>query len=70
VINAGGIINVSVELLPGGYNEATSLKKIDNIYSNLKKVFEIARRDNVSTHEAALRLARERLAAGKKRVGV
>jgi len=70
VINAGGIINVSVELLPGGYNEAVSLKKIENIYTNLKKVFEIARRDNVSTHEAALRLARERLAAGKKRVGV
>lgn len=70
VINAGGIINVSVELLPGGYNEAASLKKIENIYTNLKKVFEIARRDSVSTHEAALRLARERLAAGKKRVGV
>lgn len=67
VINAGGIINVSVELLPGGYNEATSLRKIENIYGNLKKVFEISRRDNVSTHEAALRLSRERLAAGKKR---
>ncbi len=66
VINAGGIINVSVELLPGGYNEATSLKKIENIRTNLRKVFEIARSEGVTTHEAAVRLAKARIAEGKK----
>jgi leucine dehydrogenase len=66
VINAGGIINVSVELLPGGYDEAVSLRKIENIRGNLRKVFEISRKDGITTHEAALRLAHQRIAEGKK----
>ena len=41
VINAGGIINVGVELLPGGYDEAASLRMIARIYEHLKRVFEI-----------------------------
>lgn len=65
VINAGGIINVSIELLPGGYDEKKSLAKIKNIYSNLKKVFEIARKESIPTNEAAARLAEQRIAAGK-----
>lgn len=65
VLNAGGIINVSVELLPGGYDEAVALERIDRIYDNLKRVFEISRTENVSTRDAAARLAEERLAAGR-----
>lgn len=66
VINAGGIINVSVELLPGGYDEAASYRKIDRIYDNMKKVFEIAKKERIPTGEAAVRLAEERVAAGKQ----
>ncbi|MCL4138298.1 UNVERIFIED_CONTAM: hypothetical protein GTU68_066934 [Idotea baltica] len=65
VLNAGGIINVSVELLEGGYDEVFARDRIARIYDNLKKVFEISRRDDIPTNEAALRLARERLDAGK-----
>jgi leucine dehydrogenase len=61
VLNAGGIINVSVELLPGGYVEETSLRKIAGIYTNLKKVFEVSRAKNVTTLDAAARIAEERL---------
>ena len=53
VINAGGIINVGVELLPGGYNEAAALERIDRIYDNLKRVFEISRKDGICTRESA-----------------
>jgi leucine dehydrogenase len=66
VINAGGIINVSVELLPGGYDESASLRKIDRIYDNLKRVFEISRTERIPTNEAAARLAELRLAAGRE----
>jgi leucine dehydrogenase len=66
VINAGGIINVSVELLPGGYDEAASRRKIERIYENLRKVFEISRRECIPTNEAAARLAEQRLAAGRE----
>jgi leucine dehydrogenase len=66
VINAGGIINVSVELLPGGYDEQYSLQRIDRIYENLKLVFLIARQKDVSTREAAAHLAEMRLSAGRR----
>lgn len=67
VINAGGIINVSVELLPDGYDEAEALRRIDRIYDNLKLVFDISRGEGISTREAAARLAERRLAVGRKR---
>ncbi len=66
VINAGGIINVAVELLPGGYDEEESRRRIARIYDNLKKVFEISRRDDIPTNKAALRLAEDRLGAARQ----
>ncbi|MAF64896.1 MAG: leucine dehydrogenase [Planctomycetes bacterium] len=63
VLNAGGIINVSVELLEGGYDEAQALERIEGIYGNLKRVFEISQGERIPTNEAAFRLAEERLAA-------
>ena len=65
VINAGGIINVSVELLEGGYNEAAAIRKIDRIGDNLEQVFAISKSDDIPTNEAALRLAESRLAVGR-----
>jgi leucine dehydrogenase len=67
LINAGGIINVSVELLPGGYDEAVALKRIETIYDNLKRVFALSKREDVPTNVAADRLAEERLAAARRR---
>jgi leucine dehydrogenase len=61
VINAGGIINVGMELQPGGYDEQRALAKIERIYDQLKLVFEIARTKNVDTPEAAGQLAEMRL---------
>ncbi|MFT5052252.1 MAG: leucine dehydrogenase [Chlamydiales bacterium] len=65
VINAGGIINVSVELLPEGYNEAVAMKRIEGIATNLKHVFEIAKAEGIATNKAALMLAERRLAKKK-----
>ncbi len=65
VINAGGIINVSAELLPGGYDEAAATRHVASIHANLKQVFAIATRDGVSTSAAAHRLALQRLAEGR-----
>lgn len=65
VINAGGIINVSVELRPGGYDEVAALQHISRIYDNLKRVFEISDKEKMDTREAAARLAERRLADAK-----
>jgi leucine dehydrogenase len=61
VINAGGIINVGMELHPGGYDEQRALERIDRIYDQLKLVFEIARTNDIDTREAATQLAEMRL---------
>jgi len=65
VINAGGIINVSIEVEKGGYDEARSRKKVENIYDALKTVFRMAREKNVSTNRASNLLAEERIAKGR-----
>jgi leucine dehydrogenase len=61
VINAGGIINVSIEVEPGGYDPERSRAKVENIAVALRRVFAIARQENLSTNEASNRLAEERL---------
>ena len=64
VINAGGIINVSLELEPGGYDETKAVAKIRNIFDALRSIFETARRRNVTTHAAAQDVAEANLKAG------
>ena len=57
VINAGGIINVSLELEPGGYREDAAIAKIDNIFDALQSVFATARSKGITTHAAAQEVA-------------
>ncbi|MEM6673497.1 MAG: Glu/Leu/Phe/Val dehydrogenase dimerization domain-containing protein [Planctomycetota bacterium] len=66
VVNAAGIINVSVERIPGGYDEKVAMERIDRIGENLRKVFELAEAENIGTHTAAQRLAERRIAAAKQ----
>lgn len=67
VINAGGVINIAVELEPEGYNEARALAKVHRIYNTVRDVFDMAERDNIATHRAALVLAECKLAAARQR---
>ena len=62
VINAGGIINVSVEFNPGGYDEKVSLKKIERIPQALTELWTISKQERIPTSDAADRLA-ERIVA-------
>lgn len=64
VINAGGVINVADELQ--GYNRERAMKKVEAIYDNILKVFEIAKRDGIPSYQAADRMAEERIAALQK----
>ena len=66
VLNAGGIINVAQELVEGGYDEKLALVQIDRVYDNLKLVFEIARKEDINTREAAARLAERRLEQARR----
>lgn len=64
VINAGGLINVSYEIEENGYNPILSRKKVDQLYDQLIRLFEISEQNNCSTHHAAVALAEYRIKYG------
>jgi leucine dehydrogenase len=61
VANAGGVINVYGEL--AGWTSARALRKADEIYDTILKVYSIAKADKIPTYEAADRLAEQRIRA-------
>ncbi len=61
VANAGGIINISVEFEPGGYNPERAKLKTRRIADTLRKVFDDAQARRMTPLAAAMDLARERL---------
>jgi leucine dehydrogenase len=67
VINAGGIINVSVEFLEGGYDEEVSMKKVNNIYQAIKDIIKTGEQQGIPTSQAAIVLARKILADGRRK---
>ena len=68
VINAGGLINIAQELQPGGYDRERALTQVETIGRTLTEVFERSAQDGVPTHELADRIARERIAAARRRL--
>ncbi len=60
-INAGGIINISVEYEENAYNPDRAMHKAERIYDTLLKIFNIATEKNITTHEAAVWLAEDRI---------
>ena len=59
VANAGGLMNVFVEL--EGYSPERAFDKTRMVYDNLTQVFTIAKKENIATNIAADTLAEERI---------
>ena len=59
LINAGGIINISVEL--EGYNRARAIGIVDKIYDRTLDNFALAAKENIHTQLAAMKMAEKRL---------
>ena len=59
VINAGGLMNVFVEL--EGYARERAFEKTNQVYENLKQVYRIAEAEQIPTQVAADRLAEQRI---------
>jgi len=62
VVNAGGIINISVELEPGGYDPARARRRARAIGDTLREVYDRATAGGMTPLTAAMELARRRLA--------
>jgi leucine dehydrogenase len=63
VINAGGLINVSLEM--EGYNKERAYRLTGEIYNTMMSLFAIAKEEGLSTYRAADRFAEKRIAALK-----
>jgi leucine dehydrogenase len=61
IANAGGIINIASEF---GYSEADTAKAIAGIADTTTEILQTVERANTTTYEAAMELARSRLANG------
>ena len=59
VANAGGLMNVFVEL--EGYSFDRALEKTNQVYDNIMNVYKIAKEKNISTEKAAVEMAEMRL---------
>ena len=66
IINSGGVINIIDDISGREYNRENAMKNTVRIYDSCKKVFEIAKRDNIPTYKAADIMAEERIAAVRK----
>ncbi|HQC70746.1 MAG TPA: Glu/Leu/Phe/Val dehydrogenase [Sedimentibacter sp.] len=66
IINSGGVINIIDDISGREYNRENAMKNTARIYDACKKVFEIAKRDNIPTYKAADIMAEERIAAVRK----
>ncbi len=64
IANAGGVINVADEL--SGYNKDRALDNASKIYDQIGLVFDIAKKENITTAKAADRMAEERIAKMKE----
>ncbi|HEV7369604.1 Glu/Leu/Phe/Val dehydrogenase [Arenibaculum sp.] len=60
VINAGGVISISHEREPGGYDRERAFRHVARIHDTLKLIIERAEREGVPTNLAADRIAQER----------
>lgn len=63
LINAGGIINVYAEL--ENYGKQEIIRKTENIFDTTLEILNTAESNNITTHQAALKVALERIETRK-----
>ena len=64
LINAGGIINVYAEL--ENYDKQEIIRKTENIYNTTLEILEKSKLSGITTNDAALEIAKERIATRKR----
>ncbi len=64
LINAGGIINVYAEL--EGYDKQEIVRKTENIFNTTLEILEKAGSNGLTSHQAALNIAKSRIETRKK----
>jgi leucine dehydrogenase len=60
LINAGGLINVAAET-SGSYNREKVTKDVEKIYNRILDIFSLSEAEKITTQEAAIRIAQQRM---------
>jgi leucine dehydrogenase len=60
LINAGGLINVGIDYL-GGWSKELAYRKTEDIYKTTIAIFELSQKEGITSHDAAMRLAKKRI---------
>lgn len=61
MINAGGVINVYFEMV--GYNRERAMATTEQIYDRMLELVRISKDENITTHQAAVHMAKERISS-------
>lgn len=70
LINAGGVINVYQEVV-GNYNRDRAFSNVEKIYDFTSEILNKAQAEGISSHEAAVRIAKQRIEAiGRVKLGL
>ncbi|MDX5428914.1 MAG: leucine dehydrogenase [Bacteroidota bacterium] len=64
LINAGGLINVYSEIAK--YDRSEALRRTENIYDTTLDTLQLSKKEGITTHQAALRRAQERIDQARK----
>jgi leucine dehydrogenase len=64
LINAGGIINVYGEIVK--YQEGEAIRRTENIYNTTLEIFNFADVNNMTTQQAAMQIAENRIEQRRK----
>ena len=64
VINAGGVINIAVELEPNGYRRGRALDRLQSVAEALRSIFVVSRTEKIATNRAAIDIARSIVSSG------
>jgi len=64
LINAGGIINVYAEIVK--YEPGEAIRRTENIYNTTLEIFNFADTNNITTQQAAMQIAQNRIDQRKK----
>ena len=64
LINAGGIINVYAEIVK--YEPGEAMRRTENIYNTTLEIFSFAESNNMTTQQAAMQIAQNRIDQRKK----
>ncbi|MCP4912699.1 MAG: Glu/Leu/Phe/Val dehydrogenase [Oligoflexia bacterium] len=59
LINAGGLMNVSIEF--EGWSDEKAIRMVDSIYDTTMKIFKLSDEENVAVHKATDMLAEKRI---------